>query len=323
MGDALHDLLARHPPIGLWPHEPIIHRLNHLSPSGGPSLFILRDDLIGFGLGGNKVRKLDYLLAHAIRHGATAIVTHRTSSFSRNAAAGAARLGLELHVVSTGDETDHNPLSRSWFDACGARLHYSGSSDDASRDALIASVEASLVDEGKSVKRLHPGGSDPIGALSYVDVFGRILEHSARTGTDFHSIVLATGSTGSHVGLLVGRALAGGSVRVMGVAVSRPADVQNQRTARLLRESHAFHQIDADESPIEIDDRFLGPGYAEPSPEGQAAARRFVAREGIVLDAVYSAKAAAAVLAWSKDGTLDRDSNVLFIHTGGNGGLYY
>lgn len=320
---ALDRVFARHPPIGLWPHDLVIQPLHRLSAPEGPVFSVLRDDLIGFGLGGNKVRKLDYLLGDAVRRGATTLLTSSASSFSRNAAAAASALGLALHVVVKGSEAEHNALSRGWFDACGATLHYALSGSDAEVDSVLQGVEADASARGETVVRLHPGGSDAIGALSYADVFGRLAAHAAHTGERFDTIVLATGSTGTHVGLLLGAALLEEPVRVIGVAVSQPAEVQRERTARLWRETAALHGAPADGATIEIDDRFLGPGYAKASAEGEAAAAAFLRREGIVLDAVYSAKAAAALLAWRDGGEFERSSRVLFVHTGGNGGLYY
>jgi 1-aminocyclopropane-1-carboxylate deaminase/D-cysteine desulfhydrase-like pyridoxal-dependent ACC family enzyme len=284
---------------------------------------VLREDLIGFGLGGNKVRKLDYLFGEAVRARAGSLVTHGASSFSRNAAAAAKVLGIELHVVIKGSERKHSPLSRSWFDACGARLHYTEATCDAEVDQLTNALEHDATAQGVTFRRLHPGGSDPIGALSYVDVYRRIQQYSELTGVQFDAIVIPTGSTGTQVGLIVGQSLVSTPTRIIGVAISQPHDVQTVRTVQLCREFAAFHGVDVDESLVEIDDGFLGPGYAIPSSGGDLAANAFLQREGIVLDAVYTAKAAAALLAWCEDGTFAHGSNVLFVHTGGNGGLYY
>jgi 1-aminocyclopropane-1-carboxylate deaminase/D-cysteine desulfhydrase-like pyridoxal-dependent ACC family enzyme len=238
------DRLANHPRAGLIQIPAIIHKLPRLSSKLGLEIYVLRDDLTGFGIGGNKTRKADFLFGDAIAHGATTLVTIKATSFSRNAAAAASACGLEFHVVLPGAESDQNPLSQDLFAKWGSRIHY----EVAGEAALVHHLE---------------------------DVV------ASRTASDQSRLV---------------RDLAESTARLLGVPV--------------------------DPESIIADDRFVGPGYAEASEEGKEAAEIFAEQEGILLDPVYTGKAAAALLQYARTGSFG-DGPVLFIHTGGNAGLYY
>ncbi|WP_028574617.1 pyridoxal-phosphate dependent enzyme [Desulfonatronovibrio hydrogenovorans] len=321
MTKTISDCLAPYQRANLIQLPVIIHRLPRVSLQFGLEIYVLRDDLTGFGLGGNKTRKLDFLLGDALVRKATAVVTTKATSFSRNAAAGAAACGLKFHVVLPGTESDQNPLSRAVFAKWGARCHYEPDNRTA-LDNRLQSVIASLRDQAEEVYVLHPGGSDAVGALSYVRVFDEIRQYSEQTGVHFSHILHSTSSAGTQAGLVVGQCLARSETQVLGISASRSRPEQfelvhelAQSTARLLGK-----QVDPDK--IIIDDGFVGPGYACASREGEAASQIFAELEGILLDPVYTGKAAAALLSYSKDKLLG-SGPVLFIHTGGNAGLYY
>ncbi len=321
--DAIDDLLGQHPRAGLGITPTPITKLARLSERFQCSAYVLRDDLTGFCLGGNKVRKLDYLIGDAIRSQADTLVTMKASSFSRNAAAAAAVLGLECHVVMPGSAQCHNPASGRLFDALGTRLHYiDGQAEDAvqqAHDMLIAKLRAG----GRSVYVLHPGGSDAIGALGYVQAFREITEYSTDTGVHFDHILHATGSTGTQVGLMVGQNLSGYSTVITGIAVSQPADVQSRRVRELAATVSERFGLDWVPDNLVVDDQYLGEGYAIPSAEARSASELFARAEGLLLDDVYTAKAAAALVAYAQNGRIGTAQNVLFIHTGGNAGLFY
>ncbi len=322
--EAIRRVLEAYPSARLSVTPTPIHALGRLSArlGAGRRLWIKRDDLTGFALGGNKVRKLDYLVADALAKRAEVLVVSNASSFSRNAATAGRAFGLEVHVLVAGDEAAHSVASRDFFAAMDAKLHYV-----AERDRLAAEQRAlaeALGASGRRVVELHPGGSDTIGTLGYLEAFAEIAAFAAREGLVFDRIYLATGSAATQAGLVLGRASSGSEqMRVVGVAVSQPADVQTKRVADLARATADMLGIAFDASAVVVDDRYLGDGYPIPSAASRAAVDLFAKEEGILLDPIYGGKAAAALLGHARDGELDDAANVLFIHTGGNAGVYY
>jgi 1-aminocyclopropane-1-carboxylate deaminase/D-cysteine desulfhydrase-like pyridoxal-dependent ACC family enzyme len=319
--NSISDCLATHQRANLIQIPAIIHKLPRLSSRLGQEIYVLRDDLTGFGLGGNKTRKVDFLLGDALAKRATTVVTIKATSFSRNAAAGAAACGLDFHVVLPGTESDQNPLSQSVFEKWGASLHY-GVGDATALESLQESLVASLRVKGKKVYVLHPGGSDAIGALSYVSAFDEIREFSERTGIHFSHIVHSTSSAGTQAGLVVGQCIANYETQVIGISASRTTPEQFEIVHELAQATAQLLGMQMDPSKIIVDDGFVGPGYAHASKEGEVASQTFAELEGILLDPAYTGKAAAALLEYSGNKQL-RGGPVLFIHTGGNAGLYY
>ena len=321
MTDGISNCLAAHKRAGLIQIPAVIHRLPRLSSRFGHDIYVLRDDLTGFGLGGNKTRKVDFLIGDALARNATTMVTIKATSFSRNAAAGAAACGLNFHVVLPGAESDQNPLSQSVFAKWGAIRHYE-TGDATALENRQESLVASLGAQGGNVYVLHPGGSDTIGALSYVSVFDEIREFSKRTGVHFSHIVHSTSSAGTQAGLVVGQCISGDETRVIGISASRTMSEQFEIVHELAQSTAQLLGGQLDSSKIIVDDGFVGPGYAHASKEGEMASQIFAELEGILLDPVYTGKAAAALLDYSKTDRFG-DAPVLFIHTGGNAGLYY
>ena len=313
--------LANHPRAGLIPYPAIIHKLPRLSSMLGMELYILRDDLTGFGIGGNKTRKVDYLFGDALFRGATTLATIKATSFSRNAAAAASACGLEFHVVLPGAESDQNPLSQHLFARWNSWIHYENEGVLALERRLEA-VVANLREQGKQVYVLHPGGSDAVGALSYVNVMGEICEYSDRTGIRFSHILHSSSSAGTQAGLVVGQCIAGMETQVIGISASRTTADQSRLVRELAEETARLLGASMNPEYIQTDDRFVGPGYAEASEEGKEAARIFAEKEGILLDHVYTGKAAAAFLHYAHNGSFG-NGPALFLHTGGNAGLYY
>lgn len=316
----ISSLLSPYPRAGLTVEPTPLYKLSRLSAHLGHHIFVLREDLTGFALGGNKVRKLDYLIADAISKKADVLITTGASSFSRNAAAAGKAFGLDLHIVITGEEHEHNAASRALFAQFGASLHYTPAGESAAEYDRLLNLFKS---EGKAVYELHPGGSDEIGALGYLRVFDQIMQYTATTGIHFNRIILPTGSTGTQVGLMLGGSITACDTRIIGMAVSQPAAIQRERVRELAQSTAAMLAIRFDESTLHIDDRFLGAGYAIPSADGQRAVQFFAETEGLLLDQVYGGKAAAGLIHCAQHNEFDEDDNTLFIHTGGNAGLFY
>ena len=314
-------LLEKHPRANLIQVPAIIHKLPRLSAHLSREIYILREDLTGFGLGGNKTRKVDYLFGDVLRQKATVVITMKATSFSRNAAAAAAACGIEFHVVLPGTESDQNPLSQALFRQWGARLHYEPAGENALADRLNQ-VAASLEAQGQKVYVMHPGGSTAIGALSYVSVFQEILDFSARSGLHFSHIMHSTSSAGTQAGLAVGQGVSNYETEIIGISASLNKSAQTERVRELAYLTAELLGVSMDPANIIVDDGFIGPGYAQVSQEGEEAARLLARLEGILLDPVYTGKAAAALLDYSSNGRFTA-GKVLFIHTGGNAGSYY
>jgi L-cysteate sulfo-lyase len=321
LAKSIPDFLEKYPRANLLQAPAIIHKLPRLSSRLGHDIYVLRDDLTGFALGGNKSRKVDYLFGDALAKKATAVATMKATSFSRNAAAAAAACGLDLHVVLPGTESEQNPLSQALFMQWGTRLHYEPRGENALADCL-EHVVASLKTQGKAVYVMHPGGSNSIGALSYVSAFQEILDFSHRSGVHFSHVIHSTSSAGTQAGLVVGQCISRYETQIIGISASLKASAQSERVRELAWPTAQMIGTSIDQTKIIVDDSFVGPGYAQASKEGENAVRLFARLEGILLDPVYTGKAAAALLHYSEDGRF-KNGNVLFIHTGGNGGVYY
>lgn len=321
LSKSILDYIEKHPRANLLQIPAIIHKLPRLSSHLGHNIYILREDLTGFALGGNKTRKVDYLFGDALAQKATTVVTMKATSFSRNAAAAAAACGLDLHVALPGNESEQNPLSQALFKQWGTKLYYEPEGENALADCQER-VIASLKSKGKDVYVMHPGGSNSIGALSYVGVFQEILDFSHRSGVHFSHVIHSTSSAGTQAGLVVGQCIGSCETKIIGISAALKASDQSERIRELACSTAQMLGTSIDQTKIIVDDSFVGPGYALPSNEGENAAKLFARLEGILLDPVYTGKATAALLDYSESGRF-KNGNLLFIHTGGNAGVYY
>lgn len=318
--NSISSALQPYPSAGLSLTPTPIYRLNRLSLHLASETWVMREDLTGFALGGNKVRKLDFLLGDALAKNADTLVVAGASSFSRNAAAAGRVFGMEVAVLVSGAMDEQNRISGEFFRQFDAQIHYVPTVVGLS--VAQAQLSEQLTAQGRRVYELHPGGSDAIGTLGYVKAFEQIPEVSQRTGVHFDRVIHASGSAATQAGLAVGSAIGGYDTDLVGIAISQPASVQRPRVQDLAVETAGMLGTAFDEESIVVDDRFLGDGYPLPSHAGEAAVALFAAKEGLLLDQIYGGKAAAALLAYADDDAPDT-RRTLFIHTGGNAGLYY
>lgn len=286
-----------------------------LSAELGVEVWFKRDDLTGVGLGGNKVRGLEYLLADALRQECECLVTGAgpQSNWTVLAALTALGAGLRPHVVCYGERppmTGNLVLHR----RIGTELHFTGDPERSSVDIRVAELTAELRAAGHRPYDVPRGGATPLGALGYVRGCAELVEQCPEpAGT----IWCATGSGGMHAGLAAGTALSGAPHQVVGVTVSRPADECRRRVAELAAGAAALAGANV-QPEITLRDGWIGPGYGRPSPAGERAAGLVAATEGIFLDPVFGAKAMAALVA-------ERDTvagPVVFIVGGGAGSLF-
>lgn len=297
---------------------------------GGPKVFIKRDDLTGLGLGGNKVRKLEYLLGDALKHGADTVITTAAfqSNFLRITAAACRRVGLKavFFVRGTGKE----PLSGNalCYHLMGAEVHFVDTKDPYASSTVEAMREYAgyLKRKGYNPYLIHLATfSGPLATLGYVEGTRELLSQTRSLGVSYNYAFVAVGSGGTVSGMLLGFAEAAFQCRVVGVSVSEQAPSLRKRIEYCLEESCKLADIKANVNPedISITDRFIGEGHGVPTKEGLDAIRLVASTEGILLDPVYTGKAMAALIAAVKTGQIGPDSNVLFLHTGGIPNLFY
>ena len=327
--------LARFPRIRLGhlptPLEPLERLSRHLAgPDGkGPKLWIKRDDCTGLSTGGNKTRKLEFLMADALAKGADTVITQGAtqSNHARQTAAAAAKLGLACHLLledRTGrrDEAYTQSANVLLDRLHGAEIGHrpAGADMQAEMEALAAQLRA----EGKRPYVIPGGGSNPVGSLGYVYAAQELLGQAMELGLRIDHVIHATGSAGTQAGLVVGMVGLNSGVAVLGIGVSAPRAPQETKVLALAQET-AKHLglpgiIHAEHIAANCD--YVGQGYGI-ATQGMAEAVRLVAElEGILLDPVYSGKAMAGLIDLIRKGHFTPDSNIVFMHTGGSVGLF-
>ncbi len=299
-----------------------LHPLERLSRHlGGPSLSVKRDDLTGLAFGGNKARKLAYLLADAVAQRAEVLVTRGAvqSNHCRQTAAAAARCGLACVLVLKGEGEPAAAASGNLLldQLLGAQIRWT---EDADPEVVLEEVILALQQQGKRVYRIPYGGSNALGASAYAAAAFELLEQD----TGFDHIVLASSSGGTQAGLVAGGRWGGFRGQILGVSVDQPQEALRTRIAEiassigpLLGRADVFS---ADE--IQVTDRYRGGGYAVLGDLEREAIRLFARMEGILLDPVYTGRAAGAMLDLIASGQIGPDERVLFWHTGGTPALF-
>ena len=316
--------LRAHPALSLVTTPTPLHEMARLRAAlgGGPRLLIKRDDTIPFGFGGNKVRKLAFVAAHAVADGADALVTTGgiQSNHARVTAAVAATLGMRCVLIANGVRQER-PTANALLDALlGAEVRYVASRED--RNAAIDDAVAQLARAGRRPFRIPLGASTPLGALGFARAIGEMLEQGPPPDVIVHS----SSSGGTQAGLLAGVALHGIATRVVGVSPDDPAASIAGRVRDILHGMGPLLGVEgaalAGAGPIEIDEAFIGDGYGVPSDASREAQRLAAQREGIFVDNTYTAKALAGLIAAVRAGRIPADATVLFWHTGGQVGIF-
>jgi L-cysteate sulfo-lyase len=323
-------LLARFPRITLahlpTPLEFLPQLTKHL---GGPNIYVKRDDCTGLASGGNKTRKLEFLMADAREQRADTIITQGAvqSNHARQTAAAAARLGMqcellfENRIAEPGEDylNSGNVLLDRLF---GANIHhYPGATD---MNAAMEAHAAELKSRGRKPYIIPGGGSNPIGALGYVNCALEILQQANEQQLHIHHIVHATGSAGTQAGLVTGLCATHSGIPVLGIGVNAPREVQEEKVYQLALETAdyigAAGCVRREDVIANCD--YIGDGYGVPT-DGMCEALLLLARlEGLLFDPVYSGKGLAGMIDLIKQGQFKKDENLLFIHTGGSVGLF-
>jgi L-cysteate sulfo-lyase len=322
--------LAKFPRLRITHGPTPLEPMKRLSEAlGGPNLWIKRDDCTGLASGGNKTRKLEFLMAEALQQGADTIITQGAtqSNHARQTVAIAAKLGMQSHILledRTGYTIDEYKHSGNVFLDHLYGSHVAEVPKDTDMNAAMATLAAELKAKGRKPYVIPGGGSNPVGALGYVTCALELIDQANNMGLAIDHFVHATGSAGTQAGLVVGLYGARSQIPVYGVGVRAPKPAQEERVFKLSCETADLLGVPGS---IKREDVFancdyVGAGYGLPTP-GMIEAVTMTARlEGILLDPVYSGKGMAGLIDLCRKGHFKKGQNVVFLHTGGSVALY-
>ncbi|MEE9536165.1 MAG: D-cysteine desulfhydrase [Desulfobacterales bacterium] len=307
-----------------------IEKLSRLSKElGGPAIYMKRDDLLGLAGGGNKTRKLEFLVAEALEQGADTLITCGAvqSNHCRLTLAAAVKEGLKCRLVleervagSYHPESGGNNFLFRLLGAEKIKVAPGGSDMMAAMQQAANEVAA----EGRKAFVIPGGGSNPVGATGYVACAEEILAQTFDLGINIDRVVCASGSAGTHAGLVTGFHGNNSNIPVIGINVSRPRGEQEQLVYELVKQTadHVGVNSDISAEAVRCFDEYVGPGYSLPTPEMAEAVRMLAGLEGVLMDPVYTGKAMAGLIDLVRKGIFDKKENILFIHTGGSPALY-
>ena len=322
--------LSRFPRVSLAHLPTPLEHMPRLSAElGGPQIWVKRDDCTGLASGGNKTRKLEFVMAEAIEQGADTIVTVGAvqSNHVRQTAAAACKLGLACEVLlehRVQDPSDSYANSGNVFldRMFGANLReYPGGTDF---DKALQEVAEEVRGDGGEPYIVPGGASDKIGALGYVNCALELLVQANERGLVIDHLITATGSAGTQGGLIVGLKATSSNIPLLGIGVSAPQDEQEQKvfdlagiTADYIGAPGAVKRAD-----VVANCNYIGDGYGIPTDSMNEAVMLLARREGLLFDPVYSGKALAGMIDLVRGGEFSGAENIVFLHTGGSAALF-
>ncbi len=322
--------LARFPRIFLAHLPTPLERLDRLTKElGGPDIWIKRDDCTGLSTGGNKTRKLEFLMAEAQAQGADMVMTQGAvqSNHARQTAAFAAKLGVDCHLLLEERTGSKDPNYNNNGNVLLDLLHGATTERRAGGGDMNVEMEA-VADRmraaGRRVYTIPGGGSNPTGALGYANCALELVAQANDRGLRIDRLVHATGSAGTQAGLVAGMKAINGGIPILGIGVRAPKAKQEENvfnlamaTAEKLGCPGAVRRED-----VVANTDYVGEGYGIPTEGGIEAIRMFAELEGILLDPVYSAKGAAGLIDLIRKGHFDKEERIVFLHTGGSVALF-
>jgi D-cysteine desulfhydrase len=311
--------------LGFFP-TPLMELIKLSKALDGPRIFMKRDDNTGLALGGNKTRKLEFILGDALAQGADTIITAGAaqSNHCRQTAAAAASLGLECHLVLGGKEPEHFDGNLLLDKIFGCSIHWAGKNR---KGEDIPQLVEQLKNEGRKPYVVPYGGSNELGALAFVEAF-KELEHQRKSiKTSFSHIVFASSSGGTQAGLMLGKKILQSSCQIVGVNIDKGETDKvpfNQyivslanSTSKLIGENHRFSAED-----LTLNSDYVGEGYGVVGSLENEAILLTAQTEGILLDPVYTGRAMGGLIAMIRTGKIKKTDSVLFWHTGGAPALF-
>ena len=295
---------------------------------GGPEIWIKRDDCTGLATGGNKTRKLEFLVGDALNKGADTLVTQGAvqSNHARQTAAAAAKFGLKCHIILE----RRIPVTHDAYEITGnvflnkllgASVEFRESGLDMNAEG--ESVSQKLSEVGSKPYFIPGGGSNAVGALGYVNCALELVSQFKAKSIRFDYLVHATGSTGTQAGLVAGLEGLDSGLPVLGISVRQNSEKQIDAVWKLVRETSKKLKIrEIQREKILVDDRYVGKGYAIPTDGTIEAITLLAQTEGILLDPVYSGKGMAGLIDMVRNGDFKKEEKILFLHTGGSAALF-
>lgn len=291
-----------------------IQKLNNISENTGKNIYLKRDDYTGMELTGNKIRKLEYVLADALAKGANTILTAGglQSNHCRATAAACAKLGLGCHLVLNEKEVyqDEGNLFLDYI--FGAKIHLISKDED--RNAYMDQLAQELEAEDKNTYLIPIGASNAVGSLGYQETYEEIIEQEKQMDTSFDTIVVTVGSGGTYAGLWLANHLLNEEKKVLGFSVAASTEEFTRKVINIVKEMNTEVK---DFDSIHINDRYIGEGYSIATSEEIEDYVKIAKQEGVLFDPCYTGKAFRGLLKEIQKGELDHAENILFIHTGG------
>lgn len=303
---------------------PIQHLKNFSKDLDGPNVYVKRDDLLGLTAGGNKTRKLEFLIADAVESGADTIITCGAvqSNHCRLTLSAAVKEGLKCILVleeifpnSFHPKANGNVFLMNLLGAEEIVVVPKGS--DMVEE--MKKIAQKLENKGRKTYTIPLGGSNEIGSVGYAVCAQEILQQSAELGVEFDYIVVTSGSGGTHAGLVVGLAGEGSDIPVLGISISRDKESIKQIVYDLTRKTAkrvGIHE-ELSEDLIHCFDEYVGAGYAIETDEMIESVQMIARTEGLLLDPVYTGKTFSGLIGLNKLGHFKKNENILFVHTGG------
>src|SRR6266699_5939315 len=287
---------------------------------GGPRLLMKRDDQTGLAFGGNKTRKLEFLVAEARERGAKTLISGGAlqSNHCRQTAAAAARFGFECILVLTGDKLQQGSGNLLLDQLFGAEIVYVADRKD--RDSILKETFDRATNEGKKPYLVPYGGSNSTGALGYAFAMKELIDQNV--AADW--IVFATSSGGTHAGLLLGQRLFGFSGKILGISVDESEEWLKKEVSQLASATSEKlgERIEFTPADVLVNTDYCDAGYGVVTEREREAIRLLASCEGLLLDPVYTGRAAAGMTDLIRKGCFKRDKTVLFLHTGGQPALF-
>ncbi len=290
---------------------------------GGPQIFCKRDDQTGLGFGGNKTRKLEYLLGDALQQNARTLISMGAiqSNHCRQVAALAARAGLDCILVLSGTPPEIATGNLLLDNLFGAQVVWA--ERDTRQQVLDETVRNAVV-AGRAPYMIPYGGSNVVGMMGYYDAIKELRDEEEREGFSFDWIVTASSSGGTQAGMVLGKQVWQLNSRILGIAIEGTSEELGGTVANLVKENIALNdlKIQFDPDLILINDQYTGQGYGIMGEPEIEAIRMFASMEGLLLDPVYTGRAAAGLIDLVRKGFFKTDEKVLFWHTGGTPALF-
>jgi D-cysteine desulfhydrase len=298
-----------------------IETLPRLSDAlGGPRLLVKRDDLTGLAFGGNKTRKLEFIVAEARDQGAKTLISGGAlqSNHCRQTAAAAARFGFKCVLVLTGEKPKQPSANLLLDELFGAEIVHVADRKD--RDRILQQTFDRAAEEGLEPYLVPYGGSNATGALSYAFAVKELVEQNCHADW----IVFATSSGGTHAGLLLGQHVFGYEGKVLGISIDEPEEWLKEHVSELasLASEKLGRRMEFTHDKILANANYCSPGYGVLTEQEQEAIRLFATCEGLLLDPVYTGRAGAGMVDLIRKGFFKKDETVLFLHTGGQPALF-